>query len=720
MKQYSDQIFTSARWISCPDAGAVNAYSEFLENVEIPAGAAPVVLTVSAHTDYCLYEGETPILPASGQFDDYPCLPTVDRVDLTGVLASGRHQLRFVLYTCGQEFSTSRPDVPGIIYELRAGDRILCASGPETLCAPDPYYLSGDMEHVSGQLGYTFRYIADQPEAAHKKAKPADKSMNFQLRPIRKLCILPPMDAAVVDAGTFTETNSQSLGRRVYCAALASSHPAPVTLNGAADMALQADGGDGCYLIADVGAETAGLLALELTVPCDCEVVVGWGEHLVDGKCETSPAGRVRAQIHNRNFAASVRLRKGFNRFVCPFLRLGARYLEAHIYAPEASVTRVTLLPTVYPLDQITRFRCDDETYNRIYDISLRTLRLCMHEHYEDCAWREQSLYAMDSRNQMLCGYYAFGETRFALASLVLMADSLRKDGLLELCSPAYVSVDIPAFSAIFLTQAAEYLDYSGDLEGTARIFPAMCTVADTFLRRIDPANGLLTRFDPEHYWNFYEWQDGLDGDKHSLLPGTTYDAPLNAFVSMGFRSLARVAAALGDDALAAKMRTAHESLNAAMDRTFFDETQGAYASYLTDGGERVHFCELTNALALFCGAATGAHGDRAAARLLAGDLIPVSLSHSIFKYDVLLARGEYRAVFDEVRRKWSAMLDAGATSFWETEDGAAAFDDAGSLCHGWSAAPAYLLLRYALYADPAETGLTGCRAETIADDWQI
>ena len=35
-------------------------------------------------------------------------------------------------------------------------------------------------------------------------------------------------------------------------------------------------------------------------------------------------------------------------------------------------------------------------------------------------------------------------------------------------------------------------------------------------------------------------------------------------------------------------------------------------------------------------------------------------------------------------------MLDAGATTVWETADGAAAFDNAGSLCHGWSAIPVY------------------------------
>ena len=35
-------------------------------------------------------------------------------------------------------------------------------------------------------------------------------------------------------------------------------------------------------------------------------------------------------------------------------------------------------------------------------------------------------------------------------------------------------------------------------------------------------------------------------------------------------------------------------------------------------------------------------------------------------------------------------MLDHGATTVWEDDEGAAAFDNAGSLCHGWSAIPIY------------------------------
>ena len=61
------------------------------------------------------------------------------------------------------------------------------------------------------------------------------------------------------------------------------------------------------------------------------------------------------------------------------------------------------------------------------------------------------------------------------------------------------------------------------------------------------------------------------------------------------------------------------------------------------------------------------------------------------FKYDALLKcdKAKYQsAVLEEIRQDYEKMLAAGATSVCDTTDGASAFDNAGSLCHGWSAIP--------------------------------
>ena len=49
-----------------------------------------------------------------------------------------------------------------------------------------------------------------------------------------------------------------------------------------------------------------------------------------------------------------------------------------------------------------------------------------------------------------------------------------------------------------------------------------------------------------------------------------------------------------------------------------------------------------------------------------------------------------HQKILDDIDMRWGNMLMNGATTFWETELGAADFNRSGSLCHGWSAIPVY------------------------------
>jgi alpha-L-rhamnosidase len=78
-----------------------------------------------------------------------------------------------------------------------------------------------------------------------------------------------------------------------------------------------------------------------------------------------------------------------------------------------------------------------------------------------------------------------------------------------------------------------------------------------------------------------------------------------------------------------------------------------------------------------------------------------------LFKYMALMTNSKKYAVkvFDEIARDWGYMLTQQATSFWETLKGAADFDNAGSLCHGWSAIPIYFYYSYVLGVRPTKPG---------------
>ena len=72
--------------------------------------------------------------------------------------------------------------------------------------------------------------------------------------------------------------------------------------------------------------------------------------------------------------------------------------------------------------------------------------------------------------------------------------------------------------------------------------------------------------------------------------------------------------------------------------------------------------------------------------------MIPVSLSMTTFLYDGLLKTDSgYRDfILENIKTKYKKMLDAGTTTFWENEDSILDSKAVESLCHGWSALPAY------------------------------
>ncbi len=85
-----------------------------------------------------------------------------------------------------------------------------------------------------------------------------------------------------------------------------------------------------------------------------------------------------------------------------------------------------------------------------------------MHEHYEDCPWREQALYANDSRNQALTGYYAFGEYDFPAVSFELLGRSAGDDGYMTLCAPMDSPFTIPSFTMVWFLALADHLNKDG------------------------------------------------------------------------------------------------------------------------------------------------------------------------------------------------------------------------------------------------------------------
>jgi hypothetical protein len=343
----------------------------------------------------------------------------------------------------------------------------------------------------------------------------------------------------------------------------------------------------------------------------------------------------------------------------------------------------LTIIPQSYPVKE-KPCNIKNELDKRIYDVCVRTLKLSMMEHYVDTPWREQCLYVFDARNQMKFGYECFkdGNALYARSNLKLMSEDRREDGLLSICYPSGGVLAIPSFSLYWFLAVREYLDFTGDVSFAEEIYNKLCSVLDVFLNNVH--NGLLGTFDGGKRWNFYDWTEFMNGGRNQ---GKEYpDLMINCLFLMALKNFKVICGYLNRDFLHDELI---ETIRLNTRREFYDREEKAFS--LTRGGKE--FTVLGNALAVLTDVAEDKNA--ICEKISSGKMVDCSLSMKCFKYDALLLTNKRKwkqRVLDEIRSEYKAMLDVGATSVWETIDGAKAFSNAGSLCHGWSAIPVYYL----------------------------
>lgn len=620
-----------AKWIWLHLEDKADEYVEFFDELDYCDGEA--VLNLSCDSNYALYINDE--LSGFGQYADLPWYKVYDNLNITPHLRQGKNQIKIIVWYYGHDYFTYYKGKPGLIYELTVDGRVECFSSERTWCMLSGSYINYLKKEITNQiLGYSFRYDTRRKQANHTHAVEQDGiTYDLHMRPVK-----------------FLELKETSYGRRL-------SEYQKQTY--------------------DLGCERVGFLHIKFKAPSGTLVNIAYGEHLADGCVrrfiDTYP---LREGILPRDYSVEVIGSGEWEEYLNPFRRLGCRYLEISAEQP-VEIEFIGLRETVYPVAPVP-FRAENELRQKIYDTCVRTLQLCMHEHYEDCPWREQVLYVLDSRNQMLCGYEVFGEYDFPRASLRLLALNQSFHGLITSSAPNNDRGAIPSFALHYIMQMREYIEHSGDLSLAEEFYPKMSETLKVCVERIE--DGLIPIFyeDPG-YFNFYEWSDDMQSELFRQ-DEKRFDIQLNCILSLALQNMEYISERLHRFF---PYKGLAEKLNRRIDEYYYNPETELY-----------HTNELSNALAVLCGAAQGGRRKRVCEILARPEngLVPVTLSMIGFKYDALLsADKKYKEVIlEDIDRIYGGMLERGATSFWETIEGEAAFNRAGSLCHGWSAMPAY------------------------------
>lgn len=629
----SKDVFSKAKWIWKNTEHGNNEYVEFCEKINYDTGKVNVRFSVSG--EYTLYVNGSYV--TSVQYADFECYKVYEDVDITSYLKKGENTVAFLCVYWSESGMRWNTPAPGLIYEMENDGELIAYTNEETLSRYSRAYMSGFEVKISSQLGYSFSYDATKEDEwklgngeGFEKSAVLEKDCSFVKRPIKSQIV-----EELKKGKPYGEKKSY---------------------------------------IFDLGEEFVGFCNFSINSKTEQTIRVFYGELLKDG--------HVKKTIGNRNFRFDYTTKKGENVFTNYMLRLACRYIEIEC-EDEIDVNFIGILPHTYPTT-VRPYDFGNSLDNDIYKICLNTMRISMLEHYVDCPWREQCLYAFDSRNQMLTGYHAFsdGNFEYARANLLLMSKDDREDGLMAICFPSNDDLTIPSFCLYYVLAVKEYTEYSGDLTLAKEVYGKIVKTINTFLDNRE--DGLIGTFTSKAHWNFYDWSEYAVGTIHQEQE-KKFDCLLNAIAVVALNSFETICEKTG---LENPFTGVKEEIKQKVNERFFSKEKGLY--FIESPAEEP--TELVNALCVYSGIAEGEIAEKICEKLASGELVECSLSMKIFKYDALLMTDKkYKEnVLSEIRQTYKVMLDEGATTVWETKDGESAFQSAGSLCHGWSAVPIY------------------------------
>ena len=445
-------------------------------------------------------------------------------------------------------------------------------------------------------------------------------------------------------------------------------------------------------LVYDLGEQNVGYYDLELVAEAGVEIEWYGVEYI-------APDGRIQHTRGNRNGMRYI-TREGLNRFTSTKRRSG-RYLFVtlrHQREP-VRIRKLQLIESTYPVNRSGSFRCSDLTLNAIWEISARTLKLCMEDTFTDCPLYEQTLWVGDARNEAAFDYPVFGATDIGRRCIRLAGQSLERYPIVGCQVPSSWDILLPAWSFLWGISVWDAYAYSGDRAFLEEVWPWVIRNLEGAEAHLDPEWGLFAG----PYWNMFDWS-GID-DEHEIV---LHNSMLLVGAINAALKCARIVGEPDQEAWLTKFR---RKLCANLNQLWDEDAQSYPDSIHADGTLSPSTSQHTSFLALLYDIIEPAHAEAALQNVLnpPDDMVEVGSPFAImYYYEALGKAGKPDAIIDSIYESYAPMLEAGATTVWEvfprSGDRPEGFPTR-SHCHAWSSAPVLFLNRIILGVYPTAPG---------------
>lgn len=367
----------------------------------------------------------------------------------------------------------------------------------------------------------------------------------------------------------------------------------------------------------------------------------------------------------------------------------GFRFARIDVIDPdmEIEIKEISAVFAYRDIPYLGSFRCNDERLNRIWLTGAYTVHLNMQDYLWDAIKRDRLVWVGDLHPEVMTINTVFGYNDVVPKSLDLARDITPL--------PAWMN-GISSYSMWWIIIHRDWYLYQGNLEYLKEQQEYMSRLLKLLSEKIDK-----------------DGKEILDGNRFLDWPSSenpeTIHAGLQSMMVMTFEAGEELSRILNDKESEKLCQSTLKKLR----KYIPDITSSKQAASLL-GLSGLIAPEKANDEVL---AQNGVHG-----------------MSTFYGYYMLNARAkaeDYKGVLDNIREYWGAMLDLGATTFWEDFDinwmkNAARIDEVvpegkvdvhasyggycykgyrHSFCHGWASGPTTWLSRYVLGVEPLEAG---------------
>jgi len=376
----------------------------------------------------------------------------------------------------------------------------------------------------------------------------------------------------------------------------------------------------------------------------------------------------------------------------------GFRFVRLDLVtAGKVSLDSVRAIELMRPMARVGAFRSSDERLNRVFETAVRTVHLCCQEYLWDGIKRDRLVWMGDTHPETMAILKVFGAASVLPESLDYMVATTPPDTWMNTMAP---------YTLWWIRNTAEWYRFTGDKAYLAKH-------ADYLKATLAHVEKQITGAYAWKVSGFLDWPT-----QHSPK---AVEAGMQALASIAFGEAAFLLETLGEKDLSAKWLDLSAKFRAVKKDPAGLKSSAALLALSGNADAKTMFRDVL-----------GKDGHE-----------HVSTFYGYYMLEAMSAAGEDQRALDTVRDYWGAMLDVGATSFWEDFNlawtnncfGIDQLPVAGkkdihgdygefcypgfrhSLCHGWSCGPAPWLISHVLGIRPLTVGCTRVEVKPFLGD---